>query len=123
MISLYVFIEPVHAQSGLLTANTNTSPVGIPGIKVGDLPTCITVNQEKNLIYVCDSGSDTISVIDGSTNTVINTIYAGGNFPDAIALDPVTNRLYVGFRFSNTINEINTVNAHACTNGQEFKEV
>jgi YVTN family beta-propeller protein len=52
---------------------------------------------------------DTISVIDGNTNTVIDTIYAGGNFPNAIALDPLTNRLYVGFSNSNTINEINLV--------------
>lgn len=61
------------------------------------------------MIYVCDSGSDTISVIDGSTNTVINTIFAGGNFPNVIALDALTNRLYVGFSNTNTINEINTV--------------
>jgi DNA-binding beta-propeller fold protein YncE len=40
---------------------------------------------------------------------MINTIFAGGNFPNAIALDPRTNRLYVGFKYSNTINEINTV--------------
>ena len=107
MISLCVIIAPykIYAQAGLYYASNITSP----GIKVGDYPTCINVNQEKNLIYVCNSGSDTISVIDGNTNTVISTIFAGGNFPNAIAVDPTTNRLYVGFAFSNTINEINTV--------------
>jgi YVTN family beta-propeller protein len=53
----------------------------IPGIKVGNLPTCIFANQDRNLIYVCNAASNTISVIDGTTNTVIHTIFVGENFP------------------------------------------
>jgi YVTN family beta-propeller protein len=81
----------------------------IPGIKVGNLPTCIFANPDKNLIYVCNGASDTISVIDGTTNTVINTTFVGENFPVTIALDALTERLYVGSAYSNTIKEIDTV--------------
>jgi YVTN family beta-propeller protein len=81
----------------------------IPGINVGNLPTCIFVNQERNLIYVCNAASNTISVINGATNTVKNTIFVGENFPVTIALDALTNRLYVGAAYSNKTKEIDTV--------------
>jgi YVTN family beta-propeller protein len=113
MIFICIILVPykMPAQSALYYASNNNSPVGIPGIKVGNLPTCIYVNQEKNLIYVCNSASDTISVIDGTTNTVINSIFVGENFPDTIALDSWTNRLYVGSDYSKTgvLKEIDTV--------------
>jgi YVTN family beta-propeller protein len=81
----------------------------IPGIKVGNLPECIFANQDRNLIYVCNAASNTISVIDGTTNTLNDTIFVGQNFPLTIALDALTERLYVGAAYSNKIKEIDTV--------------
>jgi YVTN family beta-propeller protein len=81
----------------------------IPGIKVGNLPTCIFANQDRNLIYVCNAASNTICVIDGTTNTVIHTIFVGENFPVTIALDALAERLYLGAAYSNNIKEIDTV--------------
>src|SRR5215831_5338578 len=86
-ICLVGTIYKTHAQ---LSFHSN-----IPGIKVGNLPTCIFANPDRNLIYVCNGASDTISVIDSTTNTVINTIFVGENFPVTIALDALTERLYV----------------------------
>ena len=86
-ICLVGTIVETHAQSSF---DSN-----IPGIKVGNLPTCIFDNPDRNLIYVCNAASDTISVIDGTTNTVISTIFVGENFPVTIALDALTERLYV----------------------------
>jgi YVTN family beta-propeller protein len=86
-ICLVGTIYKIHAQ---LSFHSN-----IPGIKVGNLPTCIFANPDRNLIYVCNGASDTISVIDSTTNTVINTIFVGENFPVTIALDALTERLYV----------------------------
>src|SRR5215467_4806430 len=100
-ICLVGIIYKTHAQ---LSFHSN-----IPGIKVGNLPTCIFANPDRNLIYVCNGASDTISVIDSTTNTVINTIFVGENFPVTIALDALTERLYVGSAYSNSIKEIDTV--------------
>ena len=100
-ICLVGTIYKTHAQ---LSFHSN-----IPGIKVGNLPTCIFANPDRNLIYVCNGASDTISVIDSTTNTVINTIFVGENFPVTIALDALTERLYVGSAYSNSIKEIDTV--------------
>jgi YVTN family beta-propeller protein len=100
-ICLVGTIYKIHAQ---LSFHSN-----IPGIKVGNLPTCIFANPDRNLIYVCNGASDTISVIDGTTNTVISTIFVGENFPVTIALDALTERLYVGSAYSNSIKEIDTV--------------
>jgi YVTN family beta-propeller protein len=104
VMMLVCLVEPIpktHAQSSFHS--------NIPGIKVGNLPTCIFDNPDRNLIYVCNAASDTISVIDGTTNTVISTIFVGENFPVTIALDALTERLYVGAAYSNSIKEIDTV--------------
>jgi YVTN family beta-propeller protein len=41
--------------------------------------------------------ADTVSVIDGATNTVIGTIQLGGGFQDLVevGVNPTTNRIYV----------------------------
>jgi YVTN family beta-propeller protein len=54
----------------------------------------VAVNPVTNLIYVANSDSNDVSVIDGSTNTVIHTVAVGAN-PAAILVDPVNNLVYV----------------------------
>lgn len=103
-VVISICIGAIHKTHAQLSSHTN-----IPGIKVGNLPTCIFANPDRNLIYVCNGASDTISVIDSTTNTVINTIFVGENFPVTIALDALTERLYVGSAYSNSIKEIDTV--------------
>ena len=49
-------------------------------IRVGDRPVDIAVNPATNLIYVANSGSNTTSVIDGSTNKLVRDIQVGA-FP------------------------------------------
>ena len=62
------------------------------------------------MIYVAANGSNSISVISGATNTVTATIAAGSD-PDAIAVNPNTNTIYVanGGEFGNgaTVSLIN----------------
>jgi YVTN family beta-propeller protein len=41
---------------------------------VGARPLGVAVNPETNRIYVANSGDDTVSVIDGATDTVIATV-------------------------------------------------
>ena len=65
-------------------------------------------------MYVANSGSSTVSVIDGTTNTVVATIPVG-SAPQGIAFNPDNGFLYVANQGSNTVSVIdgttNTVTA------------
>src|ERR1044072_360651 len=63
-------------------------------IDVGDHPYGIAVNSATNKIYVANQFSATVSVIDGASNNVIATIPLAGDLR-AVAVNPVTNRIYV----------------------------
>src|SRR5207245_9808040 len=72
------------------------------------------VNPTTNRVYATNQADNTISVIDGGTNTVIATVPTG-NAPHGITVNPVTNTIYVGNRLDNTVSVIdgstNTVTA------------
>jgi YVTN family beta-propeller protein len=87
--------------SGLLVASVLQSPaveatgvVSILGtIQVGTNPVDIGVNPQTNRIYVANS-NNSVSVIDGTSDTVVATIPT--NAPFSVAVNPTTNRIYVG---------------------------
>jgi len=84
------------------------SVVATPG--VGSLPSAIAVNPVTNMVYVTNAGStdeisNTVSVIDGATNTVVATLTVGTT-PGAIAVNPVTNQVYVVNQSDNTVTVI-----------------
>src|SRR5438128_2084481 len=64
-----------------------TIPVGSSTVSVG-------VNATTNRIYVANDDDNTVSVIDGLTNTVIETIGVGSH-PLRVGVNSVTNRIYV----------------------------
>jgi YVTN family beta-propeller protein len=66
----------------------------IPGIKVGKVPFDIDVDPDTNMIYVGNHDSQTVSVIGGPNNVMVNNIPIGNSVWD-IALNPTTNMLYV----------------------------
>lgn len=55
-------------------------------------PFGIAVNS--NYVYVANYRSNTMTGIDGKTNTVVNTVPVGTS-PSAIAINPTTNKIYV----------------------------
>ena len=61
-------------------------------VTAGNGPVFPTVNPVTNTIYVPNYGSNTVTVIDGSTNAT-TTVTVGIN-PYAIAVNPVTNTVY-----------------------------
>ena len=63
-------------------------------ITVGSGPFSIAVNPGTNTVYVTNSNSNTVSVINGATNAVTATV-AVGSHPQAIAVNPATNTIYV----------------------------
>ncbi|MEO8071918.1 MAG: carboxypeptidase regulatory-like domain-containing protein [Acidobacteriota bacterium] len=70
-------------------------------VAVGSFPGSIAVNPVTNKIYVVNVNDETVSIIDGTNNTVAATIFdAGGpapNDPDpeTVAVNSVTNKIYV----------------------------
>jgi len=56
-------------------------------------------------VYVANYGSDTVSVIDDSTNAVTDTISVGTN-PIGVAYDSATGAVYVANEESNTVSVI-----------------
>jgi YVTN family beta-propeller protein len=66
----------------------------------------IAYDPSNGYIYVTDEGSDTVSVINGKTNTVIATIPVEA-FPEGIVYDPSNGCIYVaddGWRSVSVIN-------------------
>jgi YVTN family beta-propeller protein len=66
----------------------------IARIRVGRNPAGIAYNPFNGYIYVANSLSDTVSVIDPNTNTVVATIPVGRG-PQEIAYNPSNGYLYV----------------------------
>jgi len=66
----------------------------IANIAVGDQPIYLAADQRTNRVYVSNQGDDTVSVIDGATNTVLRTVKVG-HYPNGVAVNPRTNTIYV----------------------------
>ena len=66
----------------------------LTGVLTGVGSGAVAVNPVTNLVYVANPSGHTVSVIDASTNTVIDTV-RGGTQPDGIAVNPITNMVYI----------------------------
>ena len=81
-------------------------------VNVGSIPKGIAVNPVTNKIYVVDEGSmgtSTVSVIDGATNTVTDTVTVATisvSYGSAVAVNPGTNRIYVTGSFAGAVTVI-----------------
>ena len=90
-------------------------------VRVGNIPSDIAVNPSNNLVYVANSGSDTVSVINSTTNEVLTNGIKVGDFPRDIAVNPSNNLVYlINYAisiFSNTASVINSTTNEVLTNG------
>src|SRR5258708_6566762 len=106
--SLTLFILVGFVMSIVLTQTRSfalppqNSPTVIP---VGKLPEDVAVNPLTNTIYVANREDNTVSAIDGMTNTVTATIQVGV-WPSLIAVNPVTNTIYVANDYGETVSVI-----------------
>ena len=76
-------------------------------IPVGANPAGVAINAATNKIYVANSGSNDISVIDGTANSVVATIADSKALsPVAVAVNPATNTIYVANLQSNNVTVI-----------------
>lgn len=85
----------VHAQTVVATLSTGLQPVSV------------AVNPATNKIYVANSVSGTVSVIEGATNSTA-TVNAGVS-PNSIAINTATNKIYVANQGSDNLTVIDGV--------------
>ena len=62
-------------------------------VRVGEIPTGIDLDSNSGLLYVANSGSDYISVINSSSNTVIKNVSLEASVTN-IAINPSTKTIY-----------------------------
>lgn len=88
----------------LLAGASARADTRIGEVAVGANPQAVAVNTVTNKIYVANSGSNTVTVIDGATNatTTVNV----GTFPIALAVNETTNKIYVANQQSGNVTVI-----------------
>ena len=82
----------------------------ISTVDVGDRPSALAFNPSNNNIYVANTNSNNVSVIESSTNTVISTVDVGDG-PSALAFNPSNNNIYVANAYSNNVSVIETTSS------------
>jgi YVTN family beta-propeller protein len=83
--------------AGVATVALSFTPVGASPLAASTTP----------YAYVANYGSGTVSVINTSTNTVVNTVPVG-NDPEGVAITPTGTLVYVTNYSSGTVSVINT---------------
>lgn len=76
-------------------------------IPVGASPTGIAVSPLANRVFVANTASNSVSVIDTTSNTVVNVI-AVGSSPRGVAVSPDGSLVYVANSVSDTVSVIST---------------
>ena len=93
----------------------NGSSNATSSLAVGELPVNVAVNSATNKVYVVNVGGGpsvggqndgTVTVINGSSNTVTATVNVGAG-PDPIAVNTVTNMVYIDNTSDGTVSVIN----------------
>jgi len=75
-------------------------------ITVGSYPLGVAYDSSNGYVYVANSNSSTVSVINGATNKVIANI-AVGSYPFGVAYDSSNGYVYVANEGSNNVSVIN----------------
>jgi YVTN family beta-propeller protein len=88
-------------------------------IPVGKYPYGIAVNPNTNTIYVANTNSNTVSVIDGKTNKVTSNLTVG-MFPSGIAVNPNSGIVYVADQGSNSVSVIDEYDSNDLIAGAIF---
>ena len=105
--SFYHFYSVSNQTSrGLVAIINGSSNDIIDNIQVGSAPYGIGINPKTNMIYVANSGDNTISVINGITRTIVKTIPVGST-PVGLRVDTQKDMVFVANPGKNTVSVIN----------------
>ena len=104
--------------SGRLSGCAQASPT----IGVGTLPLGVAVDEATDTVYVANAVDNTVSVINGATCNAIDDAGCGqtpaavavGAFGNAVAVDPVTNMVFVTDQDA-TPGTVSVIDGNSCT--------
>ncbi len=104
-------------RDGVVTALDPERPESSREITTGDHPTALLLDREQRRLFVANSGSDTVSVIDPATDRVTDTLALRpmearglpGATPLGMALAPDEKRLYVALADLNAVAVVDLV--------------
>lgn len=106
------------AESGAVTVINDSSPKDIKNITISGTLDGIVYDPVNGEVYVLDSTTNSISVINATTNAVITTIPSCST-PNDIAMDTVNDNLYVACGVSSG-SDVSVINGSANKNIQNF---
>src|SRR5690348_4093112 len=89
----------------LFAAILSRAQIVSENIVIGQQPMAVGINEATNKTYIVNHNSNTVSVIDGKTRTVVATIKTGTG-PEAIGVNSATNRVYVANSGENSVTVI-----------------
>jgi YVTN family beta-propeller protein len=90
----------------------SSSAIGRVPVSVGRGPWAVAVNTVTNKIYVANRGDNTVTAVDGATNTPTTIPLPAGSKPYAIAVDPGTGKIYVADWGTNKVTVITEAPEH-----------
>ena len=76
----------------VIDGNSNREIAEVP---TGPFPNGLDVNLLSNNIYVANSSGGSVTIINGRTNRVMQTLPIPATFPERVAVNSVTGRTYV----------------------------
>lgn len=76
------------------TTTTLAPPPDLPAVGTGAEPTSVAVNPRTNRLYVANSGSLNVTVVDGESRQVLATVPMSTR-PQAVAVNQRSGRIYV----------------------------
>jgi YVTN family beta-propeller protein len=98
---LYVASER-DAEVTLLDVTDAAAVTKLKSITTGDHPDALLLDRKRSRLFVANAGSDTVTVIDASSDSILDTILlrppgmtVPGATPTSLALSPDGSRLYV----------------------------
>jgi YVTN family beta-propeller protein len=77
-------------------------------VHTGDIPCALAVDSSTGRVYAANYASNSVTVIDGASNSVVATVSVGTR-PQAVAVDSATHRVYVANTHDNTVTAIDGV--------------
>ena len=99
----------------LLLSNNTVISGNFIKVENGICPSAISFDSNNGYLYVTNSVSNNVSVINGSTNTIVNTISVGID-PRGISFDSNNGYLYVTNSGSNNVSVINATTNSVSSN-------
>lgn len=107
----------------ITSIGTGTDPV-VASVSVGDAPFGVAVSPKHERVFVANSGSNTVSVIDTGTLTdVRGSPFPVGLGPHGVAVTPDGARAYVVNRFDSLIDEPPSLSVLDGTTGAAVKTI